>query len=51
MLVEGEGVDVVILCIVVVYLINMLVGEVGGSVLVFEFVEGIMIFGVVFNVK
>ncbi len=48
-LIEGEGVHDVTPRAAAAYMINTLVAEAGGSVLVSEPAEGIMIFGAVFN--
>ncbi len=48
-LIEGEGVHDVTPRAAAAYMINTLVTEAGGSVLVSEPAEGIMIFGAVFN--
>jgi histidine phosphotransferase ChpT len=48
-LIEGEGVQDVTPRAAAAYMINTLVTEAGGSVLVSEPAEGIMIFGAVFN--
>ncbi|MEG3166024.1 histidine phosphotransferase family protein [Sphingomonas sp. PB2P19] len=48
-LIEGEGVHTVTPRAAAAYMINTLVTEAGGTVLVSEPAEGIMIFGAVFN--
>jgi histidine phosphotransferase ChpT len=48
-LIEGEGVHDVTPRAAAAYMINTLVTEAGGTVLVSEPAEGIMIFGAVFN--
>ncbi len=50
-LVEGEGMTAVTPRTAAAYLINTLVSGAGGSVLVSEPAEGIMIFGAVFNAR
>ena len=50
-LVEGEGIHTVTPRAAAAYMINTLVTEAGGTVLVSEPAEGIMIFGSVFNAR